>query len=233
MSPLDPSDPSSGLLATWTAPGDDFADGAVAGYKFVYSEDTGDLLDVDRSKPGDFLLLFPLGFFLSYFCPGNSFTEFSSFKIIKKSRFPEYKVADVLKRPDASGTQVKNKNPQKYSKLIKTNKIKHILFFPWPQTSHQFRFPHYDRHLYVAVVAHDDAGNEGRVSNLARVFLDSSLLPPGTVVDGGLTEGGNPSQRPISAGEGGAGGGSKLFGCFETPSKNLKYCLQLWRRKNI
>ncbi len=52
VAPLDPSDPSSGLLATWTAPGDDFADGAVAGYKFVYSEDTGDLLDVDRSKPG-------------------------------------------------------------------------------------------------------------------------------------------------------------------------------------
>ncbi len=41
----DPDDPSAGLLATWTAPGDDYSDGAVAGYKLVYSADTTDLLD--------------------------------------------------------------------------------------------------------------------------------------------------------------------------------------------
>ena len=39
---------SNNLLATWTAPGGDYDEGSVASYRFVYSEDIGDLLKPDR-----------------------------------------------------------------------------------------------------------------------------------------------------------------------------------------
>ncbi len=39
------------LEAEWTAPGDDFDSGAVAGYNFIFSEDVNDLLDPSRQPP--------------------------------------------------------------------------------------------------------------------------------------------------------------------------------------
>ncbi len=46
----DLEDASAGLEASWTSPGDDYADGQVAGYKILYSEDTTDLLDTFAGK---------------------------------------------------------------------------------------------------------------------------------------------------------------------------------------
>ena len=73
------------------------------------------------------------------------------------------------------------------------------------RTSFQFRtggLPR-DRHLYLALVPADEAGNEGKISNLARVFLDSSVHPYGAGEGGGGGAGGDgPSQKPISSGEG-------------------------------
>ncbi len=128
------NNPAAGLILTWTAPGDDYSDGAVAGYKVVHSSDTTDLLDAY----GD-------------------------------SGSPKYEVLTDIRRTDVAGVQ----------------------------TSYQLRFPHYDSHHYLALVPVDDAGNEGKVSNLARIYLDSALLPPGSRGEG---VGDNPSQRPISSG---------------------------------
>ncbi len=78
----------------------------------------------------------------------------------------------------------------------------------------RFRFPHFDRHFYLAVVAFDEAGNEGRPSNLARVYVDSATLPPGAAV-GGPGDGDGPSQRPISAGKDGEWEWERIFLKFE------------------
>ncbi len=99
------------LLATWTAPGDDYnGGGAVSGYRFVVAHNASGLLIPTR---------------------------------------PRYEtLAEFSRTGEASGTQ----------------------------TSYQLAFPYLDKDLYVAMKAFDDNGNEGKISNLVLVRINSSQV---------------------------------------------------------
>ena len=63
------------------------------------------------------------------------------------------------------------------------------------QTSYQFEFEHFDRDYFVGLVAFDERSNEGKLSNIVSVFVDSS----------------NVATIPGDGGGDGGSGGSKNY----------------------
>lgn len=114
----------STILATWTAPGDDFSTGSVSGYRFVYARDTSVMIN-----PFD----------------------------------PNYQTLAEFRRPDAAGVS----------------------------TSYQFAFSQYDEDFYVGLIAYDERKNEGKMSNIVLLNVNSEDVPAGAALD--------PKQTPVSA----------------------------------
>lgn len=103
--------PKSGqLMATWTAPGDDFDLGKVTGYRFIVAENLSNLLD---------------------------------------PRSAELQTLVGFQQPDQAGSQ----------------------------TSYQFGIAridqHYDKDLYIGLVAFDEVDNEASMSNIVNLHLTS------------------------------------------------------------
>ena len=124
------------VIATWTAPGDDFDAGTVAGYRFLTSTNISDLLDPMED--------------------------------VRRT------VLDEIRRPDLAGTQ----------------------------TSHQFAFDKLNKDHFVGIVAFDEEGNTGKMSNIVAIRLEAEevLAAGGKLGDGpGMRPGGNPINEPVKA----------------------------------
>lgn len=97
------------VLATWTAPGDDYDTGKVSGYKFVYAQDMRALIDPFNGK---------------------------------------YKTLIEFRRPDSAGVQ----------------------------TSYQLKFKYYNDDYFIGLIALDERGNEGKMSNIVNLYINSNEI---------------------------------------------------------